>query len=74
MKGDTLRRIRFRWSLASPPLRVLVQVSVVAVVAIAGFAFLSIGDAINETAASVLVAVVFGAATVLQGRQAQRRQ
>jgi hypothetical protein len=74
MKGDRLRRVRFRWSLASPPLRLLVQACVVAAVAVSVFAFLRIGDVIDETAASVLVAVVFGAASVLQLRQSQRRQ
>ncbi|OLF17171.1 DUF4760 domain-containing protein [Actinophytocola xanthii] len=73
-RGDRVRRIRFRWSLAHPLVRLLVQATVAAAIAISVFAFLSIGDVINETAASVLVAVVFGAASVLQLRQAQRRQ
>jgi hypothetical protein len=73
-RNNRLSRIRLRWHLASPLFRLLTQAGVVAVAAVVGFAFLSIGNAINETAASVLVAVVFGVATVLQLRQAQRRQ
>lgn len=42
--------------------------------AAAAFAFVSSGAAVDETAASVLVAVVFGVTTVLQLRQSQRRQ
>ena len=68
------RQLRLRWHLAGPLFRLLAQAGVVAVAAVVGFAFLSIGNVINETAASVLVAVVFGVATVLQLRQAQRRQ
>lgn len=67
-------RWRIRWRLASPPLRLLAQAVVAALAAVGGFAFLNISDKIDETAASVLVAVVFGVATVLQLRQAQRRQ
>ncbi|MFJ8962844.1 hypothetical protein ACIRG5_25995 [Lentzea sp. NPDC102401] len=66
------RQLRLRWHLAGPLFRLLAQAGVVAVAAVVGFAFLSIGNVINETA-SVLVAVVFGVATVLQLRQAQRR-
>jgi hypothetical protein len=69
-----LRRTRLRWYLVSPVLRLAIQAVMVAAAALAGFAFLSIGNAINETAASILVAVVFGVATVLQLRQSQRRQ
>lgn len=68
------RRIRVRWHLASPGLRLAGQGAAVAALAVAAFTFLSIGDRIDETAASVLVAVVFGVATVLQLRQSQRRQ
>ena len=73
-RRNRIRRVRLRWHLISPPFRLLAQAGMVAVAALVGFAVLSIGDAITETAASVLVAVVFGAATVLQLRQSQRRQ
>jgi hypothetical protein len=73
-RKNRIRRVRLRWHLSRPPFRLLAQAGMVAVAALAGFAVLSIGDAITETAASVLVAVVFGAATVLQLRQSQRRQ
>jgi hypothetical protein len=69
-----LRRAVIRWRLAHPVLRIAVQGGVVAVLAVAAFSYLSGGGAIDETAASVLVAVVFGAGTVLQLRQSQRRQ
>jgi hypothetical protein len=69
-----LRRARIRWHLASPVLRVAAQGGLVAALAVAGFTVLSTGREINETAASVLIAVVFGVATVLQLRQSQRRQ
>jgi hypothetical protein len=74
MRGDRLQRVRFRWGLANPLLRNLVQAGALAGVVIAGFAGLRLGDRIDATSASVLVAVIFGAATVLQLRQAQRRQ
>jgi hypothetical protein len=73
-RKNRIRRVRLRWHLINPVFRLLAQAGMVAVVALAGFAVLSIGDAITETAASVLVAVVFGVATVLQLRQSQRRQ
>lgn len=72
--GNRLRRVRVRWHLANPLVRLLTQAGVVALLVVAGFAFLSVGNAINETAASILVAVVFGVGTVLQLRQTQRRQ
>lgn len=72
--GNGLRLVRLRWHLANPLLRLSAQAAIVAVLAVAGFAFLRIGDAINETAASVLIAVVFGVSTVFQVRQTQRRQ
>jgi hypothetical protein len=72
--GGGLRRLRVRWALSSPLLRVAVQAAVIAVVAGVGFGFLSTRSDIDETAASILVGVVFGVATVLQLRQAQRRQ
>lgn len=71
---DRVRRVRIRWHFMSPALRLLSQAGLVALLVGAGFALLSVGSLIPETAASVLVAVVFGVATVLQGRQAQRRQ
>lgn len=74
MKGQRLQRVRFRWGLANPLLRNLVQAGALAGVVIAGFAGLRLGDRIDATSASVLVAVFFGAATVLQLRQSQRRQ
>jgi hypothetical protein len=68
------RRAQVRWRLANPVLRMAVQGGVVAALAGTAFGFLSVRNEINETAASVLVAVVFGVATVLQLRQSQRRQ
>lgn len=70
----SVRRAQVRWRLTNPVLRVVVQGGVVAGLAVAAFSFLSSGNEVNETAASVLVAVVFGVATVLQLRQSQRRQ
>ncbi|MBF9131002.1 hypothetical protein I0C86_18845 [Plantactinospora sp. S1510] len=70
----TLRRERVRWRLSRKPLRLLVQGVGLAALALTGFTFLRASGEINETAASILVAVVFGAVTVLQQRQSQRRQ
>lgn len=61
--------MEYLWSSGRP-----VQRDQLAGVVIAGFAGLRIGDRIDATSASVLVAVIFGAATVLQVRQNQRRQ
>jgi len=72
--AGSLRRERMRWRLSRKPLRLVVQGICLAALALAGFAFLRTSGEINETAASVLVAVVFGAVTVLQQRQSQRRQ
>ncbi|GIG92996.1 DUF4760 domain-containing protein [Plantactinospora endophytica] len=69
-----LRRERVRWRLSRKPLRLVVQAIGLAGLALTGFAFLRTSGEINETAASILVAVVFGAVTVLQQRQSQRRQ
>lgn len=66
--------MRLRWSLASPVLRVTTQGVVTAILAAATFIVVTSGSEINETAASVLVAIVFGVATVYQVRQSQRRQ
>ncbi|MFC6021101.1 hypothetical protein ACFP2T_33625 [Plantactinospora solaniradicis] len=70
----TLRRERVRWRLSRKPLRLVVQGVGLAALALTGFTFLRTSGEINETAASILVAVVFGAVTVLQQRQSQRRQ
>lgn len=72
--GTRTRRLQARWRLAHPVPRIVLQAAVVAVSTVAAFAFLTMRSQINETAASVLVAVVFGVATVLQVRQTQRRQ
>ncbi|GAB3983923.1 DUF4760 domain-containing protein [Plantactinospora veratri] len=69
-----LRRVQMRWRLARRPLRLVVQAVGLAALVMAGFTFLRTSGEINETAASILVAVVFGAMTVLQQRQSQRRQ
>ncbi|MFY1693759.1 DUF4760 domain-containing protein [Plantactinospora sp. WMMB782] len=69
-----LRRVQMRWRLARRPIRLVVQAVALAALVMAGFTFLSTNSEINETAASILVAVVFGAMTVLQQRQSQRRQ
>jgi hypothetical protein len=68
-------RLYLRWQQVDPRLRIAVQS-----LAAAGLVVLIFGAlrapvrGVNETAASILVAVVFGAATVLQTRQTQRRQ
>lgn len=69
-----LRRIRVRWRLLGLPVRLAIQTAAVTAAGFAIFAILQTTDAIDATAASLLVAVVFGSATVLQHRQAQRRQ
>lgn len=72
--GQDLQQARIRWRMANPALRLAVQVGAVAALAMLGFTVLRNNSGINETAASILVAVVFGAATVFQQRQSQRRQ
>ena len=69
-----LRRIRVRWRLLGLPVRLAIQTAAVTAAGFAIFAILQTTDAVDATAASLLVAVVFGSATVLQHRQAQRRQ
>jgi hypothetical protein len=69
-----LRREHVRWRLARKPLRVATQGAAAALFAVAAFLFLRSSGDINETAASILIAVVFGVVTVYQQRQAQRRQ
>jgi hypothetical protein len=73
-RSDWWLRERIRWRLARKPLRLATQGGGVALPALGTFIFLRNSGQVNETAASVLVAVVFGVVTVLQQRQAQRRQ
>lgn len=73
-RGARLRVARVRWHQSNPLLRTGIQVGAAALLAVGGFALLMARDDVNETAASVIVAVVFGVATVLQLRQSQRRQ
>jgi hypothetical protein len=72
--GSRLGRARIRWRLASPVWRVVAQAAAAIALAAIAFGFLTTRDDVNETAASILVALVFGVATVVQLRQAQRRQ
>jgi len=72
--AEELEQARVRWRMANPALRGAVQVCAVAALAFAGLTVIRNSSGINETAASILVAVVFGAATVFQQRQSQRRQ
>ncbi|HEU5108112.1 MAG TPA: hypothetical protein VFT95_06100 [Micromonosporaceae bacterium] len=69
-----LHQEHVRWRLARKPLRLVAQAVATALLALAGFVFLRTGGDVNETAASILIAVVFGVVTVLQQRQAQKRQ
>jgi hypothetical protein len=69
-----LHRQEVRWRLARKPLRVAAQGAAAAALGVAAFLFLRTSGDINETAASILVAVLFGVVTVYQQRQAQRRQ
>jgi hypothetical protein len=54
--------------------RVVPQAAVTIALVATAFSLLTMRNEINETAASILVAVVFGVATVVQLRQSQRRQ
>jgi len=72
--ADWFRREHVRWRLARKPLRLVAQAIATALLALAGFLFLRVGGDVDETAASILIAVVFGVVTVFQQRQAQRRQ
>ena len=68
-------RLYLRWQQLDPRLRITVQSLAAAGLVVLIFAVLRAPvRGVNETAASILVAVVFGAATVLQTRQTQRRQ
>ncbi|MEU4312821.1 hypothetical protein [Nocardia sp. NPDC024068] len=69
-----IRRIRVRWRLLNQPLRLTVQTMTTALAGVTGFVVLQANTAIDATAASVIVAGVFGSVTVLQHRQGQRRQ
>lgn len=72
--SSIFRRIRIRWHQSNPWLRIGIQAGLVAVMVGGGFALLMVRNDINDTAASVMVAIVFGVTTVLQLRQSQRRQ
>lgn len=69
-----VRLIRFRWRLVNQPLRLTIQTAAAAAAGSAIFVVLQANNAIDATAASLIVAAVFGSATVLQHRQAQRQQ
>lgn len=69
-----LRQLQVRWRLAALPLRLIVQAALATAVGLAGYAALQANEQINETAASILVAVLFGTVAVFQQRQTQRRQ
>ncbi len=67
-------RMQMRWRLAGAQVRLLALAAAAASFVLAAFAVLRLGVAVDATAASVLVAVVFGLAAVYQNRQSQRRQ
>lgn len=67
-------RLYLRWQQVDPRLRIAAQSLATAAFVVLFFVALRAPVRVHETAASILVAVVFGAATVLQTRQTQRRQ
>jgi hypothetical protein len=70
----SLQRVQLRWRLSSRWVRVVALSVAVSAVALVAFLALNASRRIDPTAASVLVAVIFGTATVFQQRQTQRRQ
>lgn len=71
--SDRLRQARVAWRLASLPLRMAILVSLAAVCGVGAVLALTANFSIDAAAASVLVAIAAGTATVLQQRQVQRR-
>lgn len=69
-----VQQLQLRWRMAGRPVRVTVLSVAVIVVVLLGFLALTASSRINPTAASILVAVILGVATVFQQRQIQRRQ
>jgi hypothetical protein len=74
LTANNVRRASIRWRLANSMLRTIVITIGTGVIVLGSFGVLNAIEVINATAASVLVAVVFGVITIFQQRQSQRRQ
>jgi hypothetical protein len=74
LTANNVRHVSIRWRLANPILRTIVITIGTGVIVLGSFGVLNAIEVINATAASVLVAVVFGVVTIFQQRQSQRRQ
>jgi hypothetical protein len=74
LNSVNLQHAPIRWRVANPTLRTLVIAIATAGVVLGIFGVLNAIGTINATAASILVAVVFGISTIFQQRQSQRRQ
>jgi len=72
--SNSFRLAQVRWRLAGQPVRLVVTAVGIGALALTAFAGLSATGKIDLTAASVLVAVVFGVVTIRQQQQSQRRQ
>ena len=70
----SIRHASIRWRLANPALRTILIGIGTAGLVLGIFGAVNAIEVINATAASVLVAVVFGVVTIFQQRQSQRRQ
>lgn len=72
--ASNVRRALIQWQLANPAVRTILIGIGTAGLVLGIFGAVNAIDVINATAASVLVAVVFGVVTIFQQRQSQRRQ
>lgn len=74
LAASSIRHALIQWRLANPAIRTILIGIGTTGLALGIFGAVNAIDVINATAASVLVAVVFGVVTIFQQRQSQRRQ
>jgi len=71
---NSFRQITRQWRIFNPAARTAITTVGVFGAVLTAFTLVNTINALNATAASVLVAVTFGVATIFQQRQSQRRE
>jgi hypothetical protein len=74
LTATSRRHVSTWWQIANPALRIMVIVIGTLGIVLGIFGALNTIETINATAASILVATIFGVVTIFQQRQSQRRQ
>jgi hypothetical protein len=72
--ANSIRYATARWRVSNPAVRTIIITVGTFGIVLAIFSVFNAINPLNTTAASILVAVVFGVATIFQERQSQRRE